>query len=71
MFTFCKARWARGKNWKENQATKVTKIPKTKNQETKMWNEQNRNDPIIKNNSVSYRDIGGKKDARHTFLLLY
>ena len=31
LFTFCKARWARrGKKWKENHATKVTKIPKTK-----------------------------------------
>ena len=32
MFTFCKARWERGKKWKENNATKVTKIPKTKRQ---------------------------------------
>ena len=31
MFTFCKARWARQKKkQKENHATKVTKIPKTK-----------------------------------------
>ena len=31
LFTFCKARWARRKkNRKENHATKVTKIPKTK-----------------------------------------
>ena len=27
---FCKARWARRKKWKENHATKVTKIPKPK-----------------------------------------
>ena len=32
MFTFCKARWARRKKRKENHATKVTKIPKTKRQ---------------------------------------
>ena len=33
MFTFCKERWARrGKKQKENHATKVTKIPKTKRQ---------------------------------------
>ena len=33
MFTFCKARWARQKKKrKENHATKVTKIPKTKRQ---------------------------------------
>ena len=30
MFTFCKARWARQKKRKENHATKVTKIPKSK-----------------------------------------
>ena len=30
MFTFCKARWAKRKKQKENQSTKVTKIPKTK-----------------------------------------
>jgi hypothetical protein len=32
LFTFCKARWAREKEWKDNHATKVTKIPKTKTQ---------------------------------------
>ena len=33
MFIFCKARWARqDKKWKENHATKVTKIPKIKRQ---------------------------------------
>ena len=46
LFTFCKARWARGKkNWKENHATKVIKIPKTKRwkygmNETKMVTKQ-------------------------------
>ena len=32
LFTFCKARWVRQKKQKENHATKVTKIPKTKRQ---------------------------------------
>ena len=31
LFTFCKARWARQKKWKENHTTKVTKIPKDEN----------------------------------------
>ena len=30
MSTFCKARWARQKRWKENHETKVIKIPKPK-----------------------------------------
>ena len=38
---FCKARWARRKKRKENQATKVTK-----NQKTKIWDEQNIYPPL-------------------------
>ena len=34
-----------GKKWKENHATKVTKIPKTK--KTKIWDERNNYDIII------------------------
>ena len=39
MFTFCKARWARQKKkQKENHATKVTKIPKTKRRKVHIAN---------------------------------
>ena len=42
MFTFCKVRWARQKKWKENHATKVTKIPKTKRRKYEMKKEKSR-----------------------------
>ena len=34
-FHFAKQDWQNGKKWKENHATKVTKIPKTKIPKTK------------------------------------
>ena len=47
MFTFSKVRWARRKKWKENHATKVTKIPKTKRRKYGMQQPRMATDTLI------------------------